>query len=195
MPTDAAGSGRYTPEGLRAALTWPEFPRAAAYDSAWMLANQMGPNAVWLTEGLAGALDLRPGMRVLDLGYGKALSAIFLAREFGVQVWATDLWIAATDNLARIREAGLEERIFPIHAEAHALPFADGFFDAAISVDAYHYFGTADLYFGYYARFVKPGGQLGIVVPGLREEFVAGVPGHLAPYWEPDFWSFHSPAW
>lgn len=185
----------YMPEELRAALRWPEFPRAAAYDPEWMLANLMGPNAVWLTEALTAALDLQPGLRVLDLGCGKALSSVFLAREFGVQVWATDLWIGATENLARIREAGLEERIFPIHAEAHALPFAHGFFDAAISVDAYHYFGTADLYFSYFARFVKPGGQLGVIVPGLREEFVAGVPAHLAPYWNPDFWSFHSPAW
>lgn len=185
----------YTPEELRAALRWPEFPRADAYDPEWMLANLMGPNAVWLTEALTGALDLRPGMRVLDLGCGKALSSVFLAREFGVEVWATDLWIGATDNLARIREAGLEGRIVPIHAEAHALPFAHGFFDAAISVDAYHYFGTADLYFRYFAPFIKPGGQIGIVVPGLREEFSVGLPDYLAPYWDPDFWSFHSPAW
>jgi len=37
-------------------------------------------------------------MRVLDLGCGKALSSIFLAKEYGTQVWATDLWISATDN-------------------------------------------------------------------------------------------------
>ncbi len=185
----------YTPEELRAALRWPEFPRAAAYDPEWMLANLMGPNAVWLTEALTDLLDLRPGLRVLDMGCDKALSSVFLAREFGVQVWATDLRIGATDNLARIREAGLETQIFPSHAEAHALPFANGFFDAAISVDAYHHFGTADLYFNEYARFVKPGGQLGIVVPGLREEFTGGVPEGLAPYRAPDFWSFHRPAW
>ena len=35
-------------------------------------------------------LDLRPGMRVLDLGCGRAASSIFLRREFGVQRWATD---------------------------------------------------------------------------------------------------------
>jgi len=193
--TDESAAAPYTPETLRSVLRWPEFPRAAAYDPEWMLANLMGPNAVWLTEALTGALDLKPGMRVLDMGCGKALSSVFLAREFGVQVWATDLWIGATDNLARIREAGLDGQIFPIHAEAHALPFAHGFFDAAISVDAYHYFGTADLYFSSYAPFVKPGGQIGIVVPGLREELSAGVPAHLVPYWAPDFWSFHSPAW
>lgn len=40
------------------------------------------------------------------------------------------------------RSLGMEEQIFPIYADANALPFAEGFFDAVISVDAYHYFGT-----------------------------------------------------
>jgi hypothetical protein len=42
---------------------------------------------------------------------------------------------------------------------------------------------------------VKAGGQIGIVVPGLRDEFTSGLPPHLDPYWHPDFWSFHSPDW
>ena len=173
-----------------------EFPRAARYDPDWVIDNMMGPNALWLAESLSQVMDLRPGMRVLDMGCGKALSSIFLAREFDVAVWATDLWIRAEDNLARIKDAGLEDRIFPVHAEAHALPFADGFFDAAVSFDAYHYFGTDDLYLDhYYARLVKEGGQIGIVVPGLLDEFEGGPPAHLKRYWEPDFSSFHSPAW
>jgi cyclopropane fatty-acyl-phospholipid synthase-like methyltransferase len=44
-----------------------------------------------MAEWLTSALDLRPRMRVLDLGCGRATSSIFLHREFGVQVWATDL--------------------------------------------------------------------------------------------------------
>jgi cyclopropane fatty-acyl-phospholipid synthase-like methyltransferase len=132
---------------------------------------------------------------VLDMGCGRAISSIFFAKEFDVEVWATDLWIGASDNWERVRAAGLERHVFPIHAEAHALPFAEGFFDALVSLDAYHYFGTDDLYLGYFARFVMPGGQIGIVVPGLRQEFADGLPPHLAPYWHPEFWSFHSPAW
>ena len=53
----------------------------------------MGPNVLWLTEALTQVLPLEPGMRVLDLGCGAAISSIFLARELGVQVWAADLWI------------------------------------------------------------------------------------------------------
>jgi SAM-dependent methyltransferase len=180
---------------LAALLTLPEFPRSAAYDPRWALENLMGPNVLWLTEALSQVMRLEPGMRVLDMGCGRAVSSIFLAKEFGLRVWATDLWIGASDNWRRVRAEGAQDRVFPIHAEAHALPFAEGFFDALVSLDAYHYFGTDDLYLGYYARFVKPGGQLGIVVPGLRQEFADGLPPHLAPYWQREFWSFHSPAW
>jgi len=155
----------------------------------------MGPNVLWLAEYLAEALDLRPGMRILDMGCGRAISSIFLAREFEVDVWATDLWIDATDNLRRIEERGLQDRVVPIHAEAHTLPFAHDFFDVAVSMDAYHYFGTDDLYLGYYSRFIKPGGQIGIVVPGLRREIGADVPADFAPHWVWDFCSFHSPEW
>ena len=52
-----------------------------------------GANSLWLTEWLAAALNLKEGMRVLDLAADAAASSIFLQREFGVQVWATDLWI------------------------------------------------------------------------------------------------------
>jgi SAM-dependent methyltransferase len=190
---DAADHARTTQ--LAARLARPHYPRSATYDPEWMLRNLMGPNAVWLAEALGEVMDLRPGMRVLDMGCGRAISSIFLAREFNVHVWAADLWIKPTDNWKRIQAAGLAERVFPIYAEAHALPFAEGFFDAAISLDAYHYFGTDDLYLRKFATLVKPGAQIGIVVPGLTNELDDGPPADLAPYWEPDFSSFHSPEW
>jgi SAM-dependent methyltransferase len=177
-------------------LCLEDYPLSASYDLKWVLENQMGPNVLWLAESLTQKMDLQPGMRVLDMGCGKAISSIFLAREFGVQVWATDLWIKPTENWHRIGESEVEDQVFPIHAEAHDLPYADEFFDALISLDAYHYFGTDDLYLGwYYTKLVKPGGQIGIVVPGLVEEFVGGLPEHLQPFWDWELWSFHSPSW
>jgi cyclopropane fatty-acyl-phospholipid synthase-like methyltransferase len=162
-----------------------------------VFANEMGPNALWLTEWLCEDVALKPGMRVLDMGCGRAMSSIFLAREFGVQVWANDLWIAAGDNWERIRAAGVEERVFPIHAEAHALPYADGFFDAILSVDSYHYYGTDDLYLSYMMRVLRPGGSFGIVVPGLTQPLPeAGVPEHLQAFWDPkECFSFHTLDW
>ncbi len=176
-------------------LHHPRYTRSNAYDAEWVFANQMGPNALWLMEALTEVVRIEPGMRVLDLGCGTAMTSIFLAKEFGAQVWATDLWIDATSNLTRIRDAGVEDLVVPVHAEAHALPFANGFFDAIVSVDSYQYFGTADLYLGYVTQFLRPGGVIGIVVPAMLEEIGADVPAEIAPWWEWDFCCFHSPAW
>lgn len=175
------------------ALWNDRFPMSNKYDPDWVMENQMGPNVLWLAEWLAPDMDLKPGMRVLDLGCGTAISSIFLAQNFGLQVWAVDLWIAANENWNRIRAAGLSDKIFPLHIEAHALPFAEEFFDAIVSLDAYHYFGTDTMYLNYLMRFLKPGGQFGIVVPALTREFEDGVvPEHLASkdesgaqWWQP----------
>lgn len=180
----------------------PRFPRASGYHPDWIFGNNMGPNALWLMEWLTEAVPLQPDSRVLDMGCGKGATSVFLAEQFGVRVVANDLWIKPTDNWQRFVEAGCADSIVPIHAEAHALPYADGYFDSLLSVDAYHYFGTADLYLDYYARFVRPGGTIGIVVPGLYQE-IEQVPERLAelrddtgkPFWDWDFCSFHGAAW
>jgi SAM-dependent methyltransferase len=180
---------------LASRLTLAAYPRSAGYDHRWVIDNMMGPHPLWLAEALSDVLALEPGMRVLDLGCGRALTSVFLAREFGVTVWAADLWISAADNWRRVRDAGVEGSVFPVHCEAHDLPFASGYFDAVVSLDAYHYFGTDDLYIGYISRFLRPGGRLGIVVPAFASEADGDPPEHLAPYWDWAYCSFHSPAW
>ena len=179
---------------LTARLSKPRFPRASNYDGRWIVDNLMGPHVLWLAEYLGEALELKPGSRLLDLGCGKAISSIFFAREYGVQVIAADLWIKPDENARRIEQAGMAERVIPIHAEARALPFAQNYFDAIVSLDAYHYFGTDDFYLGNIVKFLKPGGRLGMVCPGVREECETW-PDALKPYFEPDFGSFHSPHW
>lgn len=172
------------------------FPRASRYNPDWVIANASGgANALWLTEWLTSALELRPGMRVLDLGCGRASSSIFLRREFGVQVWAADLWFSAAQNMQRIQDAGFDDGVFPLHVDARALPFAPDFFDAVVSVDSFFYFGTDDLYLNYLSRFVKPGGSIGIAGAGLMREIETAVPDHLREWWTQDLWCLHSAAW
>jgi SAM-dependent methyltransferase len=172
------------------------FPRSSRYHPEWVSAGVSGAaNALWMTEWLAEALDLRPGMRVLDLGCGRAVSSVFLSREFGVQVWATDLWFSASENLQRIRDAGVEGHVFPIHADARALPFAAEFFDAIVSIDSFVYYGTDDLYLNLLARLVKPGGLVGIAGAGLAREIEGSLPDHLRKWWTLDLWCLHSAAW
>ncbi len=186
-------------EDLTKRLSNARYPRSNGYDVRWTIENQMGPHALWLLEWLAPALGLdalRPGARVLDLGCGRAMTSVFLAREYDAQVTAADLWVAPDENARRIAEAGFADRVQPVHAEAHDLPFAEGSFDAIVSIDAYQYFGTNDLYLPTLARLLKPGGRIGVVVPALREEPEgAEPPEHLKPFWDPGFWAFHTPAW
>lgn len=152
--------------------------------------NMMGPNALTLAREVCGALNLKPGMRVLDLGCGTGLTSMFLAREYGVDVVAMDLWISAADNLRRFTEMGLNRQILPLHLDVNelptALPFAHDLFDAMISIDAWHYFGASATFFdSHIAPFIKPGGRVAVVVPGLKTPFMDGVPPELAPYWQP----------
>jgi len=98
-------------------LASERFPRSSQYHPEWVMANASGgANSLWVTEWLTTALDLRPGMRVLDLGCGRASSSIFLRREIGVQVWATDLWFSASENIAGrsrcVRAGAIHEKAF-----------------------------------------------------------------------------------
>jgi hypothetical protein len=45
-----------------------------------------------------------------------------------VTIWAADLSIRPADNWRRIKAANVADRVLPLHAEAHALPFAEGYF-------------------------------------------------------------------
>lgn len=150
----------------------------------------MGPHPLWLTEFLCESMRLEQGMRVLDLGCGKALSSIFLAREFDLQVWATDLWVPASDNFERVRAENLDEQVFPIHADVRRLPFAAEFFDAIISIDAFEYFGTDAAFLPSIIPLLKPGGEIGIVNAGVLNEIDS-----LPDEWPDDFCTFHTSPW
>jgi len=172
-----------------------EFPRSNAYSPQWLRAAVSGgANPLWLTEWLTSAVQLQPGMRVLDLGCGRAASSVFLHEEFGVDVVAADLWFSPTENHRRIHDAGADAHVVPLRADARSLPFADGWFDAILSVDSFVYYGTDDLYLADLARFLRPGGTLAVTGAGLVHELTE-VPTALEDWWQPDLWCLHSAQW
>lgn len=172
------------------------YPLTLKYDPDWILDNYMGSHCLWLQESLAQEMHLQPGMRVLDLGCGKAISSIFLAKEFGIQVWATDLWISSTDNWKRIREKGADGMVFPIHADARELPYADEFFDAMVSINSLFFYATDEAFLkDHILRHVTPGGEIGIIVPGFYKEYSDGIPAELKPYWLEELNNWHTLSW
>jgi cyclopropane fatty-acyl-phospholipid synthase-like methyltransferase len=175
---------------------------ASEFGNDFLKENFMGPNSMMIMAELVESLDLHPGMKVLDLGCGNGLTSFYLAKYFGVVVFATDLWISATDNFKRVKKLSLEDTVFPIYADARALPYANNFFDVVVSVDAYHYFGTDEYYLSnYLAPLLKPGGQIAIAVPGVTEDFVKNGPSQALRNQEyiyckdGEFQTFKSNAW
>jgi cyclopropane fatty-acyl-phospholipid synthase-like methyltransferase len=153
IPTDAGVDADW----LRAQIQSPQFPRAATYDPRWQIDTAMGPDPLWSADALSQVMVLEPGMRVLDLGCGKGATSVFFAQQFDVTVWAVELWTPVTKVWRTVRDAGAGDSVHPLHADARALPFPEEYFDAIVSVDSYHYFGTDDLYLPYLAPFLPPG--------------------------------------
>jgi cyclopropane fatty-acyl-phospholipid synthase-like methyltransferase len=176
-----------------------KFLKSNKYDKKFVDENLMGPNSMKMLEELLQSVKLEKGMRVLDLGCGKGLTSVFLAKEFGVQVFATDLWIGATENYQLIKSLNLENQIIPIHADAGDLPYANEYFDAIISIDSYYYFGTEPEYMDKLAPLVKKGGTIALAFPGVKQELNGVLPDEMMLSWaeakDEVLKTFHSIPW
>lgn len=84
------------------------------------------------TVELAALVEPARGERVLDVGAGLGGPARFLAERYGVHVVGVDLTAAFVEVARELtRRVGLDDRVEFVHADALALPFADGSFDVA----------------------------------------------------------------
>ncbi len=62
------------------------------YETPYYMAKIMGPNPIKLEEELLKAQKIPQNAVVCDLGSGQGLTSVFLAKEYGFKVYATDLW-------------------------------------------------------------------------------------------------------
>lgn len=118
-------------------------------------------------------LDVRAGERVLDAGYGTGHALVQLARGVGPSGFAAGIDLSAgMEHVARRRlhKAGAHAAL--TRADAVALPFPDGSFDAAFMSFVLELFDTPDIpvVLGELRRVLRPRGRVGIVALGTREE-------------------------
>ena len=123
------------------------------------------PDVVEQRRITRAALALGPGERVLDLGCGPGYLSAEMAEEVGSEgrVHAVDVSESMLE-LARRRErsdraASIEFGI----ADATALPFEDGSFDALTCTQAYEYVAEIETALREAHRVLAPGGRLLIV--------------------------------
>ncbi len=141
------------------------------YMTAEML---MGPNSVRVLHELLEKypLSLSKNDIMLDLGCGKGLTSLALAKEFSAKIYANDLWISAEENEQRFMKWGIQDQVIPSQEDANELKFDKKFFQALVSVDAYHYFATGhDFFVDKILPFLKDGAEVLIGIPGMKNEY------------------------
>ena len=118
-------------------------------------------------EELAEALDLVPGESVLDVAAGNGNATLAAARRF-CHVTSTDYVSTLLERCSGRVAAEGTQASFMI-ADAEALPFEDGSFDAVVSNSLAHHLPDPGVLWSEIKRLLRPGGSL-YVTDLLRAE-------------------------
>lgn len=175
------------------------FPKTATFPVSLVREMIMSPNPLKLCEELLTGSDLPHGSRVCDLGSGTGITSALLAREYGLDVYAVDLWSDPAENRAFFDSLGIPvSSIHPVKADAsRGLPFCAGFFDAVVSIDSYNYYGRDSRYLDErLLPYVRTGGELHLSVPGMVHDCHDDLPSCLLASWTPEQLEYmHDMAW
>ena len=130
--------------------------------AAWSSGNYavVGTTLQIVGEELCEALDLRAGRKVLDVAAGNGMASLAAARRW-CDVISTDYVPSLLERgRARASAEGLtiEFRV----ADAEALPFADGTFDAVVSTFGVMFTPNQDQAAAELLRVCKSNGQIGL---------------------------------
>ena len=165
-----------------------KYEKSLKYDIPEINSRIMGPNPIKLEEELLANNLIPDNALVMDLGSGQGVTSVFLAKEYGFRVYAADLWSDPEENTRFFESMGLtKEQILAVHADAEDLPFEQDFFDAVVCTDSYNYFGRNERYLDdKLLPFVKRGGYIYIVVPGMKKDLHDALPPELLLSWTPE---------
>lgn len=116
-------------------MTTCAFPKANSFAPSIVASKIMGPNPLKLCEELLAGANIPQGSAVCDLGSGTGITSALLAREYGLDVYAVDLWSDPEENRAFFHSLGIpDSMLHPVKANAsQGLPFPHAFFDTVVS--------------------------------------------------------------
>ncbi|HJR26989.1 MAG TPA: class I SAM-dependent methyltransferase [Acidimicrobiales bacterium] len=120
----------------------------------------IGTSLQIIGESLCEAVDVRAGWRVLDVAAGNGNASLAAARR-GCEVTATDYVDSLLDR-ARIRAEADGLPITTKVADAEALPFDDGSFDAVLSTVGVMFAPNHERSAAELLRVCRPGGRIGL---------------------------------
>lgn len=124
---------------------------------------------------MVGLLDLRPGMRVLEVSVGTGANLPFLARMVGAEGQLVGLDLsAAMLGVARKRATAVGCPVHLVRGDAVHLPFADGVFDGVLHFGGVNLFGDRARALAEMVRVAKPGATLVVGDEGMSEARRAG---------------------
>lgn len=128
--------------------------------------DQFHGGGKWFTRRLARLADLKPGMKVLDVGGGLGGPARTLALEFGCHVTVIDLaesYLEAGEMLTDF--TGLKDRVTHQPGNALDLPFEDETFDAVWTQNSGMNIADKERLYAGFHRVIRPYGLLAIQEP------------------------------
>lgn len=130
--------------------------------AAWSSGNYavVGTTLQIVGEQLCEALDLRSGCKVLDVAAGNGAASLAAARRW-CDVVSTD-YVPSLLEQGRARASADGLAIQFKEADAEALPFPTGTFDAVISTFGVMFTPNQDKAAAELLRVCKPGGQIGL---------------------------------
>jgi ubiquinone/menaquinone biosynthesis C-methylase UbiE len=134
----------------------------ARQQAAWSSGDYavVGTTLQIVAEELCEALDLRAGNKVLDVAAGNGVATLAAARRW-CEVVSTD-FVPALLERGRARATADGLKVEFKEADAEALPFANGAFDAVISTFGVMFTPNQDQAAAELVRVCKSGGQIGL---------------------------------
>ena len=123
-------------------------------------------------EGIGELLQLKPGMKVADIGSGVGGPMSILAKSSGASITGINFnpgQIRRTEK--RLQQTGLNDLCNLLYADFMNVPLPDGTFDAMYSIEAAPHAPNYLMYSQELLRLLKPGGTVAIIQWCMTDKF------------------------